>query len=113
MSTHAGIAFAVEHPELASAWEQASNSLVVLSVPDEDDLLCWADWVYYHHIPYSLFREPDIGNEHVALALMPDQHEAYRLRKLPLALRNPSDPRWQRESAIRRSLHSAEGGEHQ
>lgn len=111
MAAHAGIKFAIAHPELALAWENASNALVVLGIPDENAVLDEHEDARWDGIPCSLFYEPDI-EEYTACALLLTDEEAQRFRKLQLILRDPCDPRWQRESALRLSLQSIlEGGE--
>jgi hypothetical protein len=111
MACHAGIQFAVEHPEAAQSWEKASNSLVVLGVPDEETVLDDFTDARADGIRGSLFFEPDI-DEYVACAFVLTDQEAKRFRNLALILRDPTDLRWVRESDLRHSLHSKwEGGE--
>jgi hypothetical protein len=120
MATHAGLQFAIDHPYEAKRWADASHSLVVLGVSDEDELIGWVDrlsgWCgnpdYYLDLPYSYFWEPDI-KEHTAVAFLVDEEAAKKdfiLPSLKLALQDRKDPRSIRESARRHAVR-LEGGE--
>lgn len=61
----------MEHPEIAGAWHEGSNCLILLSVPDEQSLLLWRDVATVNDLPTSLMIEPDIGDEATALAVAP------------------------------------------
>jgi peptidyl-tRNA hydrolase len=86
-ATHAAFQFAVRHPELTSEWSNVSNYLVVLSVPDEDALLDLLDQVCDLGLIYEAFVEPDLNNEHTAVAIYPSEATSRLLANLPLALR--------------------------
>lgn len=68
-------------------WYHGSNYLILLSVPDEDALLEYADLVAFEGVPYSLVTEPDLedspGGWHTALAIAPSSLGA-KLSQLPL-----------------------------
>lgn len=88
-AAHAAFQFAVEHPEETRSWYSGSNYLILVSVPDEDSLLEWADLVYREGVPYSLVTEPDLPNgvndvgQHTSLAVNPS-HLGDRFSSLPL-----------------------------
>lgn len=108
MTTHAALRFGGEYPHIVKNWEERSNSLVCLSVPNEEELLSLLDQLFKLRVEhYVYFNEPDINNEHVALACMvtPEVHEKV-LADLPLALRDPKDPRWRRETALRSKVRA-------
>lgn len=112
MATHAALRFAVEYPEAAKQWEDSSNSLVVLGVRNEDELLSFADRLC-HITDVSVFFEPDIDNEATSLACVLSADLQSRVKNLKLILRNWDDPRWKREQALRLQNHPSiiEGGE--
>lgn len=70
-AAHAAFQFALEHPEVTRRWHQGSNCLVLLSVPDETSLVSFAETLAAAGVPCSLVVEPDIGDEHTALAVAP------------------------------------------
>jgi len=89
-SCHATSAFVAAHPEQSAQWRESSNNLVCLEIANEPLLLAMAQRAGEHGIPHTLFREPDLGDEATALALMSPQ--ARRLTSsLPLALRDAVD----------------------
>ncbi len=86
-ATHVGIEHALKHPQHVGT----TPNLVVLSVPDEEALLAWADRVAgwaSHPIEvenYTIFYEPDY-EAHTALAVI---LTGERFSALPLAGRLP------------------------
>jgi hypothetical protein len=83
-AAHAAIEFAVTYPSLTSSWHSASNTLVVLAVPDEL-ALGWLDQdARASGLRAARFREPDLGGALTAVAIEPAGHRL--LRRLPLAL---------------------------
>jgi hypothetical protein len=83
---HAAFQFTLEHLELTLRWERESNNLVVLSVPNEEDL----ERLTTREGPparMTYVREPDLNNALTALAFGPEA--AKYLSSLPLALRLP------------------------
>lgn len=81
---------AYDYPEEFKFWVKESNTVVLLSVPDEDTLLDWADFFIGFcassnklEAPWTLFYEPDI-DEHTSLAAILDPKQATRLSHLPL-----------------------------
>jgi peptidyl-tRNA hydrolase len=83
-AAHALREFAQHHEETDRHWYETSNHLAILSVPNEAALLRLVGKAEDQGYRYSVFKEPDRGNETTAVALEP---EAKRLCKnLPLAL---------------------------
>jgi len=70
-SGHAGIQFQHEHPELAKNWFHNSNYLIFLSVSNEEELNSLIDRAITKNIKFSVFREPNINNEIIAIAIQP------------------------------------------
>lgn len=52
------------------SWD--NGTLVYLGVDSEKELLLWRDKLKYRDIPFSEFREPDIGDQLTALACVSD-----------------------------------------
>jgi len=102
MATHAGIAFTTQQEPLVKKWEAASNSLVLLAVPDEATLQQLFEFAEGRGLPVAAFHEPDINDELTAIALFADDEVGAALDTLPLALRDPGDERWQRELLLRK-----------
>jgi len=83
-SCHALREFVQEHPGIDREWHENSNYLALLSVPTERDLDALIAKASAKGVRFSVFREPDIGNEITAVVLEP---KGKRLcGHLPLAL---------------------------
>lgn len=83
--THAALAFAFEHPEIAKAWHVGSNNIVLLEAKDEAALHAIGARAGAAGIAWTMFREPDFDNATTAIAIAP---EGWRIvSSLPLALR--------------------------
>lgn len=87
-SIHAAIQFNFEHPEVSQEWFKTSNYLGLLSVADETALKLLADEAQQHGIRYSIFKEPDIGDQITAIALEPGMRSKKLCSKLQLALKD-------------------------
>jgi hypothetical protein len=77
----------MEAPEHARRWHDESNNIVILSIPTEDDLLAVMDRAWLEGIRYVPFTEPDLDDEHTAVALAPCEASQRLCSNLPLALR--------------------------
>lgn len=86
-SSHAGIDFQHQHPEIAKQWNKESNYLIILSVANEEQLFLYLEKFNFHNIKTTVFREPDIGNEITAIAVEPSEKTRKLTSKLPLALK--------------------------
>ena len=87
-STHAIADFIFQFPEIAKDWKFTSNSIITLSVPNEDDLKKIADKLESREIAVSRFNEPDIDNQLTAICVYGDKQSKRICSYLPLALRN-------------------------
>lgn len=85
-STHAAIDFVFEHPTRAGPWHKNSNTLVMLTVEDTRGLLRLIKKCDYLSIAYTVFREPDIGNQITAICLEPHPEVLKMVEKLPLLI---------------------------
>jgi peptidyl-tRNA hydrolase len=80
-SIHAKDKFTHEYPECENRWYNDSNTIVVLGIENEDELLKLAGLCKKVKLRYSIFFEPDI-NEYTAIAIEPGQATAEMLRSL-------------------------------
>ena len=87
-SAHAAIEFQHEHPEIAKEWNTNSKYLIFLSVENEKELQFYLEKIKYHNLKYSIFIEPDIGNQLTAIAVEPGELTQKLTSRLPLALKN-------------------------
>lgn len=85
-AAHAMRQFAAEHPELDQAWFERSNTLALLTVPNEEALRRLADLADDRDLKLAAFREPDLGDALTAIALQPGPRTQKLCRNLPLAL---------------------------
>ena len=84
---HAGIQFIFDHPEIARDWHFNSDYLCFLSVADENALLDMVSQANSLGLKYSVFHEPDIGNQVTAIALEPHEASKRLCGRLTLALK--------------------------
>lgn len=61
---HAVAQFLIDHP--AHPWK--NETLVYVNVPDEEHLQMWVKKLSVRGIPWSAFREPDLGEQLTAVA---------------------------------------------
>lgn len=91
-STHAAFQFYDEHPSHCRSWLRRSNFLVCVAVPDEEALLALATEASLGKgLCTTLVVEPDLGDEHTAVAMQPGLEAAALCASYPLALRNAVD----------------------
>lgn len=83
-STHAAINFTFEHPNRAGPWFQESNYLVLLETVDEKSLKALIRKFELKKLNYTVFREPDIGDQITAIAVEPSKETKKLVRSLPL-----------------------------
>lgn len=83
-AAHALTEFLVNHPEIAREWHKQSNTLALLSVPNEAALGHILDQAFDKDLRVASFREPDLGDSLTAIALEPAGRKL--VRGLPLAL---------------------------
>jgi peptidyl-tRNA hydrolase len=85
-STHAAIDFVFEHPTRAGPWHKESNTLVMLTVKDTKALIHLMRKCDYLSLAYTVFREPDIGNQITAICMEPHPEVYKMVAKLPLLI---------------------------
>lgn len=85
-SMHALRQFTAEHPDIDRLWFDNSNYLGLLSVENELDLYNLMERAQQQGIKFSIFREPDIGNQITAIALSPGPKSKKLCSHLKLAL---------------------------
>ena len=86
-SSHCGIDFQHQYPDIARKWNKESNYLIILSVENEEQLLLFLEKCEYYDLKTTTFREPDIGNQITAIAIEPSERTRKLTSKLPLALK--------------------------
>lgn len=89
-AAHASIEFQHEHPQIAKEWNTNSKYLVFLTVENEEALQRLLEKIQIRDIKYSVFFEPDIGNQLTAVCLEPGQVSEKIVSNLPLALKEYS-----------------------
>ena len=82
-STHSVADFASVYKKEFDYWKENSNSIICLSVKDEQELLKLFN-KYKKNIPCILFREPDIDNQATSICLFGTPELRKKLRYLPL-----------------------------
>jgi peptidyl-tRNA hydrolase len=85
-SVHAAIQFCFDHFELAQEWHNISKYLALVSVENEDELIKLIGKCESREIKYSVFLEPDIGNEITAITIEPTERGRKIISNLPLTL---------------------------
>lgn len=83
-STHSIADFSAEHPHKFNQWKNESNSIICLSVPNEESLLKLYD-KFNDRTELSLFFEPDIIS-YTSLCLYGTPHIRRKLSYLSLSL---------------------------
>jgi hypothetical protein len=61
---------------------------VFLSVENEQKLLHYLEKIKFYELKYSMFFEPDIGNQLTAIAIEPSEQTQKLTSNLPLALKD-------------------------
>jgi hypothetical protein len=84
-SAHALIDFIFEHPTRAGPWHN-SNYLEQRVCSNEKELRLLIRKCEELGLAYTVFREPDIGNQITAIAIEPSKETEKLVRKLPRLL---------------------------
>lgn len=85
-SQHAVADFSSEYPENFNIWKIESNSIISLSVKDEDSLLnLYNKLSKFTNV--SIFHEPDIDDQATSICLIGDSKIRKKLAYLPLSLK--------------------------
>lgn len=85
------IEFQHEHSKIAKEWNINSKYLIFLSVENEIELQKLLRKIQFKELKYSMFFEPDIGNQLTAIALEPVQTSEKLVSNLPLMLKELDD----------------------
>lgn len=85
---HALRQFIKDHPEIDKEWFEKSNYLGFLSVADEHELIKLIESALAKGIKFSIFREPDIGNQITAIAIEPGAKSKKLCSNLQLGLKD-------------------------
>lgn len=105
---HAAIDFSQAWPEITKEWHVNSNTVVLLNVPSERDLLSLKAKADELSARYIAFTEEDLGNSLTAIAFEPGSASSILLtRNLPLALRDQVSTKRADSSAAERGLLTA------
>lgn len=83
-AVHAAFLFSQQHPELVGRWHQDSQYLVLVSVPDEVELIGLASRALAAGIEVSTWHEPDLAGATTAVALEPGATARRLCANLPL-----------------------------
>lgn len=77
----------MQHYEETKTWNEISNSLVFVTVADENELSNLIEKAKSKEIKFSLFREPDIDNALTAITLEPCEKTRKLCSNLKLAFK--------------------------
>ena len=86
-SCHVVFSFSQDHPEETKRWMSISNYIAVLNSSGEPDLHQLIELSDRQGIKYSIFREPDIGDQITAIAFEPGSKSKKLCSHLKLALK--------------------------
>jgi hypothetical protein len=82
---HAAMEFSQQFREECKSWHSKSNSVIVLAAKDDRELWLFSEKLRKEGLTFSEFREPDIGNELTAIAVVPNDRVKKLCSNLPLA----------------------------
>lgn len=82
---HTAFGYAQAYPRQIGRWLRESQFLVVVSVPDERELLALALRASDSGLPHHLWCEPDMDGQATAVALAPGPVAKRLCANLPLA----------------------------
>jgi peptidyl-tRNA hydrolase len=82
---HGGIQFCNDFPQHQKKWYQSSNTVVVLSVSNHEELQKFSKELKEKSVEHSCFYEPDLENELTAIALVPNPKNKKLCSKFKLA----------------------------
>ena len=87
-SCHVVFSFSQEHSLETKLWMEKSNYICCLAASDENELYQLIDSAEQNNIRFSVFKEPDIGDQITAVALAPGPSTKKLCSNLKLALKN-------------------------
>lgn len=82
---HAAMEFSQQYKEECAMWYFHSNSVIVLAAKNDRELWEFSQKLKREGLKYSEFREPDIGNELTAIAIVPNERVKKLCANFPLA----------------------------
>lgn len=80
---HAIAQWMIEHH---SKKEWNNNTLIYLTIPNEQDLTDWFEIAKMKQLQCSCFREPDMNDQMTAIAILADEKSKKMFAKLPMML---------------------------
>lgn len=83
---HSSLQFAHEFPQIFNEWKK-DPYLAILSVENEQELLKLITKLEQSHIKFSIFKEPDIGDEITSICIEPSEKSRRITSSLPLMLK--------------------------
>lgn len=86
-TAHAIADFAHDHPDQFRQWKQESNSIITLSIKDEQSLIELYERLKKYTPYITSFREPDIQDQMTAICVYGTPEIRKMLSNLPLALK--------------------------
>lgn len=89
-SIHAAVDLVFKHHIELKNWHDLSNTIVLLSVANEKQLIKLSKKLKTSKIKHTIFTEPDIGDQITALALEPSDDAAGFCKELSTALKPPN-----------------------
>lgn len=84
-TAHVIAEWAIKNPEKAQKWDIKSGSLICLETPDAETLTNLTTEATKLNIPFTIFREPDIGDEITAVLFEPGVATVKLLANYPCA----------------------------
>lgn len=87
-SAHALTDAILKYPKDALEWHRKSNTLVMLSVKNEAALIEIEEDLKNMNVNFVSFREPDIGEELTAIAVLPSEEAKKYCKRFKLALQS-------------------------
>lgn len=84
-TNHAAMEFAAQYPAEFLDWHKKSNSIIVLNCQNERKLVEFSQKLREKDIKFAEFREPDIGDELTAIAILPGPEVKRLCSGLPLS----------------------------
>ena len=89
-SWHAGVDFSVKYPALTQLWHNASNNVVIVSVPNEAQVMALESVALSLGLKHHLVVEPDLDDSVTAIALEPGPIAKRMCARFPLAGKEPA-----------------------
>lgn len=91
-SLHSIADFQHEFPQEAKYWKETSNSIIALSVKDEQSLHLFCEKLKSKNIKFTSFFEPDIENQLTAICIEASEASRRITSSLPLVLKELNNP---------------------